>query len=233
MKPATMEIDAPRRDPRVALLLNGSNFACEVLQALRQSNVRPRLLVLPEYPPAMRSATRSAPAAEMLTQTLPRSRLLQLAGNLEIAYAPRAQQVQCAHLLRQHKIEFLLVACWPYLIDRLLLESATKAAVNLHPSLLPAYRGPDPIGAQLSCAEPHPGVSLHLLNAQFDQGDIVAQAELESGQAASDRASLERRCAVLGSELFIGALNGYDAGWNLLPQPPLTEDRADTVTSEY
>jgi methionyl-tRNA formyltransferase len=228
MKPATMEIEPTRRDPRFALFLNGSNFACEVLQALQQSNVCPSLLVLPEYPPAMRSA----PAGEMLSQTLPRRRLLQ-PGTIEIAYAPRAQQVQCAHLLRQHKIEFLLVACWPYLIDRLLLESATKAAVNLHPSLLPAYRGPDPIGAQLSCAEPHPGVSLHLLNAQFDQGDIVAQAELESGQAASDRASLERRCAVLGSELFIGALNGYDAGWNLLPQPPLTEDRADTVTSEY
>jgi methionyl-tRNA formyltransferase len=231
MKLGTMAIDATRREPRFALLLNGSNFACEVLQALQQSNVCPRMLVLPEYPPAMRATTKAAPAGEMLTETLPRSRLLQ-PGNIEVAYAPRAQQVPCAHLLRQHRIEFILVACWPYLIDRLLLESASKAAVNLHPSLLPAYRGPDPIGAQLSCAEPHPGVSLHLLNAQFDQGDIVAQAELEPGQGDYDRASLERRCAVLGSELFIGALNGYDAGWNLLPQPPLTGGLADTVASE-
>lgn len=222
-----MEIDAPRCEPRFALFLNGSNFACEVLQALQQSNVRPRLLVLPEYPPA----TRAEPTAEMLTQTSPRSRLLQ-PGSIEIAYAPRAHQVQCAHLLRQLRIEFILVACWPYLIDKPLLESATKAAVNLHPSLLPAYRGPDPIGAQLSCAEPHPGVSLHLLNAQFDQGDIVAQAELESVQADWGRASLERRCAVLGSELFIGALNGYDAGWNPVPQTSLAGELANTVASE-
>ena len=214
MKPATMEIDAAPRKPRFALFLNGSNFACEVLQALRQSNVCPTLLVLPEYPPA----TRAGPTVEMLTETSPRSRLLQ-PGSIEIVYAPRAHQVQCAHLLRQHRIEFILVACWPYLIDKPLLECATRAAVNLHPSLLPAYRGPDPIGAQLSSAEPHPGVSLHLLNAQFDQGDIVAQAELEPGLADFDRTSLERRCAVLGSELFISALNGYDAGWNLVPQP--------------
>jgi methionyl-tRNA formyltransferase len=232
MKPATMEIDAPRRESHFALFLNGSNFACEVLQALQQSNVCPTLLVLPEYPPAMRKTTKAGAAGEMLTQTLPRSRLLQLADTIEIAYAPRAQQVQCAHLLRQHRIEFILVACWPYLIDRLLLESATKAAVNLHPSLLPAYRGPDPIGAQLSCAEPHTGVSLHLLNSQFDRGDIVAQAELEPGPTDCDRACLEHRCAVLGSELFIGALNGYDAGWNLVPQPHFTGDRADTVASE-
>ena len=231
MKPATMEIDATRREPRFALLLNGSNFACEVLQALRQSNVCPRLLVLPEYPPAMKATTRAGPSTEMLTQTSPRSRLLQ-PGTIEIAYAPRAQQVQCAHLLRQHRIEFILVACWPYLIDKPLLESATKAAINLHPSLLPAYRGPDPIGAQLSCAEPHPGVSLHLLNAQFDQGDIVAQAELIPEPGIYDRASLERRCAILGSELFIGALNGYDAGWNPVPQPPLTGDLANTAANE-
>jgi methionyl-tRNA formyltransferase len=222
-----MEIDAPRREPSFALFLNGSNFACEVLQALQQANVHPGLLVLPEYAPA----TRAGPAAEILTQTSPRRRLLQ-PGTIEIAYAPRAQQVQCAHLLRQHRIEFILVACWPYLIGKPLLESVTKAAVNLHPSLLPAYRGPDPIGAQLSCAEPHVGVSLHLLNAQFDQGNIVAQAELDPGQADCDRASLERRCALLGSKLFIDALNGYDAGWNLLPQPSLAGELANTVANE-
>jgi methionyl-tRNA formyltransferase len=231
MKPSTMEIDASHRESRFALFLNGSNFACEVLQALQQSNVCPTLLVLPEYPPAMRKTTKAGSAGEMLTQTLPRSRLLQ-PGNIEIAYAPRAQQVQCAHLLRERRIEFILVACWPYLIDRLLLESATLAAVNLHPSLLPAYRGPDPIGAQLSCAELHPGVSLHLLNSQFDRGDIVAQAELEPGPSDCDRACLERRCAVLGSELFIDALNGYDAGWKLVSQLHLTGDLTDTVVSE-
>ena len=223
-----MKAESARREPRFALLLNGSDFACEVLQALQQSNVCPRLLVLPEYPPAVSAATQAAPAAQLLTRS-PR-RLIKLAGNIEIAYAPRARQAECAHLLRQQEIEFILVACWPYLIDKLLLESATKAAVNLHPSMLPAYRGPDPIGAQLDCAEPHPGVSLHLLNAQFDQGDIVSQAELV--QPENDRASLERRCAVLGSKLFIDALNGYDAGWNLLPQPSLTGDLADTLERE-
>ena len=223
-----MKAESARRKPSFALLLNGSDFACEVLQALQQSNVCPRLLVLPEYPPAVSAATQAAPAAQLLTRS-PR-RLIKLAGNIEIAYAPRARQAECAHLLRQQEIEFILVACWPYLIDKLLLESATKAAVNLHPSMLPAYRGPDPIGAQLDCAEPHPGVSLHLLNAQFDQGDIVSQAELV--QPENDRASLERRCAVLGSELFISALNEYDAGWNLVPQPPLPVDLADSVVSE-
>jgi len=223
-----MKAESARREPRFALLLNGSDFACEVLQALQQSNVCPRLLVLPEYPPAVSAATQAAPAAQLLTRS-PR-RLIKLAGNIEIAYAPRARQAECAHLLRQQEIEFILVACWPYLIDKLLLESATKAAVNLHPSMLPAYRGPDPIGAQLDCAEPHPGVSLHLLNAQFDQGDIVSQAELV--QPENDRDSLERRCAVLGSELFISALNEYDAGWNLVPQPPLPGDLADSVVSE-
>ena len=221
-----MKADSTQRRPRFALFLNGSNFACEVLQALQQAGVCPGLLVLPEYPPA----TSTIPVVGLLDGTPPPGRLSQLAGNIEIAYAPRAQQAQCAQLLRQHEIDFILVACWPYLIDRLLLASATKAAVNLHPSLLPAYRGPDPVAAQLSCAEPHRGVSLHLLNAQFDQGEIVAQAELEPGQLENDRASLEHRCAVLGAELFIEALNGYDAGWNLVSQPSSTGNMSETAT---
>ena len=221
-----MKAESAQHENRFALFLNGSDFACEVLQALQKSNMYPELLVLPEYPPA----ARAEPIAEMPGRS-PR-RLLQLAGNIDIAYAPRAQQAQCAHLLRQHGIEFILVACWPYLIGEQLLKSATRAAVNIHPSLLPAYRGPDPIGAQLNSAEAHPGVSLHLLNAEFDQGDIVAQAELEPGQAGNDRSSLERRCARLGSELFIDALNGYDAGWNLVPQPPLNPGLTDSAANE-
>ena len=61
---------------------------------------------------------------------------------------------------------------------------------------------------------------------------IEQYTELKPGPPDCDRACLERRCAVLGSELFIGALNGYDAGWKLVSQLHLTGDLTDTVASE-
>jgi methionyl-tRNA formyltransferase len=197
--------------PRYALLLNGSNFACEVLRALQQQDLPPDLLVLPQYPPA------GAIAAASIVETSPQP-LARLAGDIEIAYAPRLQQSRLAQRLRQAKFDFLLIACWPYLVEQCVVDSVTRGALNLHPSLLPRYRGPDPLGEQLAAGETRPGVSLHLVSQAFDEGDILAQSALPSPPAPANRSSLERACARLGSRLFIEALKGYDSGWRPIPQ---------------
>jgi methionyl-tRNA formyltransferase len=204
-----MTIDPGNCSFRYAFFSTGANFSCEVLQALRRENYLPALIVLPEYPPAER-----APAKSLMPGSAgPQRRLFQLADGVEIAYAPSELQTQCAQVLRQQSIEFILVACWPYLITGMLLNSASRAALNLHPSLLPDYRGADPIGEQLQSGEVQSGVSLHLLSDKFDEGDIVAQSGLSGTRAYTDRTSLENDCAQLGSQLFIDALNDYDAGW--------------------
>jgi hypothetical protein len=211
-------VEMAQRKPRFALFSNGANFACEALQSLQLKGFRPALLVLPEYSPAMTPAVTPGSITLVQNPCKPARRLIQLAGPVEIAYAPPAQQMQCSRLLQQHAIEFMLVACWPYLIDKSVVDSVSKGALNLHPSLLPCYPGADPIGEQLKDVDVKFGVTLHLLNSNFDQGDIVAQAELVDPQQHYQRDSLERTCAQLGSGLFIDALNEYDAGWQAIPQ---------------
>jgi phosphoribosylglycinamide formyltransferase-1 len=201
----------PQPRARYALLLNGSHFACEVLQALQQQGFPPDLLVLPEYPPA--SATSFALIEEGRPQPLSG-----LAGACEIAYAPRAHQARLAQRLRQAKFDFLLVACWPYLIEQTVVDSVAGRALNLHPSMLPRYPGPDPLGEQLEAGEKHLGVSLHLLSPVFDQGDILAQSPLPPGPTPGSRRGLEAACARLGSRLFIDALKGYDTGRQPIPR---------------
>ena len=198
-----------------ALLATGANFSCEVLQALLQNHYSPKLLILPEYPPAQSPLI---PGNDIVSGA-PERRLLEQAQDIDIGYAPEAKQVKCANLIRQYAIEFLLVACWPYLIDRPLIESAAKATLNMHPSLLPDYRGPNPIEQQLRRQESRFGVTLHLLNQRFDQGDIIAQAELADVGENPDRVYLEHRCAELGVGLFIEVVKEYDGGWKPNRQP--------------
>jgi len=198
-----------------ALLASGANFSCEVLQALQQRNYLPRLLVLPEYSPA----TGIQFAHEVMQSTVPQRRLLQLAQGIEIGYAPKAQQADCACLIKHLAIDFLLVACWPYLIDDILIDSARKGALNIHPSLLPEFRGPDPIEQQLECGHSSFGVSLHLLNQHFDQGDIIAQAELDDFEPPADLSCVEHHCALLGADLFIAAALQHEQGWEPVRQP--------------
>lgn len=208
----TRENDLPTAS--YALLASGANFSCEVLAALQQQRFLPELLILPEFPPAKTPS--SVPGN--IQPANPQRRLLQQAQGIEVAYAPQSQQAECARLINLHKIDFLLVACWPYLIDNRLIESSRKGALNMHPSLLPAFRGPDPIRHQLMDPGSCYGVSLHLLSQQFDQGDIVAQAKLENLHEPPDRLYLEQRCAILGVELFMHSINQHQQGWIRVPQ---------------
>jgi methionyl-tRNA formyltransferase len=197
-----------------ALLASGANFSCEVLHALQQQHYLPRLLVLPEFPPAHRVS----PANREIVSTTPQRRLIRQAPDIEIAYAAESRQAICASLIERYAIDFLLVACWPYLIGNKMIASARKAALNMHPSLLPDFRGPNPLAQQLVCRQPRFGVSLHLLNQQFDRGDIIAQAELEDPGEHPTHDSLEQRCAALGTDLFIAAVSQYEQGWKPIRQ---------------
>lgn len=208
------EIDTPGNN-RFAFLASGANFSCEVLQALQQLRHPPGLLVLPEYPPAQPV---SKPVSDLVAAT-PDRRILALGEGIETVYAPVGKQAELSGLIRQHNIDFILVACWTYLIDDALIKSPRKAALNLHPSLLPEFRGPNPVEQQLAQQTDRFGVTLHLLNDTFDQGDIIAQAELTDIGMNPDLLQLERRCALLGAELFIDAMKEHPRGWNPVPQP--------------
>ena len=187
---------------RFALLASGACFSREVLRCLRARGCPPAMLVLPEYPPA-------AIDARPLVEGSATRDFLQLGQGIEIAYAPQARQHEFADLVADRGFGFLLIACWPYLLLPRLIESPAGATLNLHPSLLPAYRGADPLSQQLAAGDSRFGVSLHMLNQRFDHGDIVEQAVLSSLAADSDRAGIERECARVGVDLFIEAMASY------------------------
>jgi methionyl-tRNA formyltransferase len=66
---------------------------------------------------------------------------------------------------------------FPFRIPMQQVRALPRGGVNLHPALLPAYRGPRPLTALCldGAAERHGGVSLHLLEEEFDAGALLAQ----------------------------------------------------------
>jgi methionyl-tRNA formyltransferase len=75
--------------------------------------------------------------------------------------------------------ELILVACFPRLVPRSIIDLAPEGGCNLHPSLLPALRGPDPLFWTLHQGLSHSGVTLHRLSDRFDTGEILAQRSVE------------------------------------------------------
>jgi methionyl-tRNA formyltransferase len=66
---------------------------------------------------------------------------------------------------------------FPFRIPMQQVRALPRGGVNLHPALLPAFRGPRPITALCleGAASRHGGVSLHQLEAEFDAGPLIAQ----------------------------------------------------------
>jgi methionyl-tRNA formyltransferase len=88
-----------------------------------------------------------------------------------------------------------------HLIPESVLALATLGAFNLHPSLLPAYRGRAPVNWVLVNGERETGVTLHHMVARADAGDIVGQREVAIDD--SDNAlTLYRKLVPLGVKLI-------------------------------
>lgn len=88
-----------------------------------------------------------------------------------------------------------------HLIPESVLELAPLGAYNLHPSLLPAYRGRAPVNWVLVNGEREAGVTLHYMVARADAGDIVGQRAVAIDD--NDNAlTLYRKLVPLGVELI-------------------------------
>ncbi len=68
-----------------------------------------------------------------------------------------------------------VVSCFPWLLPARLLEHYPLGMLNIHPSLLPAYRGPSPLYWQYRDGRLETGVTVHRVTEELDAGPIVRQ----------------------------------------------------------
>ncbi len=82
-------------------------------------------------------------------------------------------------ILRSVSPDFIFSFYYRHMIPQAILDAATIAPLNLHGSLLPKFRGRCPVNWVLIKGESESGVTLHVMEAKPDAGDIVAQKEVE------------------------------------------------------
>ena len=103
--------------------------------------------------------------------------------------------------------KYIVCVCFPLQLPPALLQFPTHGCLNLHPSLLPAYRGPAPTFWQLRAGERSGGITLHYMNQGLDTGDVVAKRMVEIPMGISAR-ELERDLGIQGAELIQQTLAG-------------------------
>lgn len=101
--------------------------------------------------------------------------------------------------------DLIVVACFPWRVPGWLRSLPAGGCVNIHPSLLPDGRGPEPVYWAFRWNLAETGVSLHLVDAGLDTGPIVAQRGYTIPEDATLK-SLEGDLARLGASLLIDRL---------------------------
>lgn len=151
---------------RVALLTVSPDVVLTLGEMLRSRGHELAAVVLPAGPDGSRPRTPLAwQVMHQVLESVPPSTDVLLAGRRD----------RLTPLLSAVKPDFLLSFFFPWRIPPEALALAPLGAVNGHPSLLPRYRGPNPLGWTLRNDEPEVGLTFHRMDARFDTGPILAQ----------------------------------------------------------
>ena len=113
--------------------------------------------------------------------------------------------------LRALAPDAIVVAAYGLILPKAVLEIPTFGCLNVHASLLPAYRGASPINAAILAGLDETGVSIMLMDEGMDTGPVLRQA----GQPilpADTTESLSARLAEQGADLLVATLHEWLAG---------------------
>jgi len=124
-------------------------------------------------------------------------------------------------IIKGNHHDLLLVATFHRIIPRRII-SLVPLCVNIHPSLLPKYRGPTPIAWALFNGEKETGVTAHFLTERLDSGSILIQRKITI-MDGDDENTLRRKLAVLAGEVSRDLISQIRSNL-LMPCPQKEED---------
>ena len=109
------------------------------------------------------------------------------------------------------KPDVIVVASYGQFLKKNLLAVPRLGTINVHPSLLPKYRGASPIQWALANGDIETGVSVLYVTPKMDAGDVLAQESFPI-TPADTYCALEPKLAALGAQLLVRVLDQFRAG---------------------
>jgi methionyl-tRNA formyltransferase len=196
--------------------LGTSDFAVQVLRRLADSPHRPVLVVTrPDRPKGRGRKLQSPPVADA-------ARLI----GLPLYQPDSVNSDESRERIAEARPDEVIICAFGALIrDPLLSE---HPMLNVHPSLLPRWRGAAPIERAIDAGDTTTGVCIMRPTAAMDAGPVCLAEEVEI-RPDDDYASLSRRLANVGGELLVRAL---DERPDCVEQPSDGITIADKITAE-
>ncbi|MDP3767093.1 MAG: methionyl-tRNA formyltransferase [Dehalococcoidia bacterium] len=189
------------------VFMGSPDFALPTLRRLIESEHDVvGVVTQPDRPAGRRRHSRPPPAKQVA-----------LEHGLPVLQPERVNAPDALHGVRRLEPDAIVIAAYGQILRQPLLDIPRRGLLNVHASLLPAYRGASPVVAALLAGERETGVTILEVVLELDAGPIVTQRSLpiEPNDTAG---TLSAKLARLGADLLIEVLPAWERG-ELTPQP--------------
>ena len=177
-----------------------SDFSLIVLDELKKNRVIPELIVTtPDKPQGRKMILTPTPTKVW-------------AENNSIEYITPTRLKEEFFLKKISEYNLFIVASYGKIIPKEVIDMPEYKVLNIHPSLLPKYRGPSPLQEQILNDEKEVGVSIMLIDEQVDHGDIITQEKVEIKNWPISFYELQELLARKGGDMLVKILPDWIKG---------------------
>jgi len=174
-------------------------------------------LIVNQYQVVAVYAQPDRPAGRGRARVSPPVKRAALAWELPVVQPTGLKEAEVvAQLTRSHP-DVIVVAAFGQILPKSVLAIPRFGCINVHPSLLPRFRGASPVASAILAGDEFTGVSIILMDEGLDTGPILARAQIPISPQDTT-GSLTTKLSLLGARLLLEALSYWLRG-QLTPQP--------------
>jgi methionyl-tRNA formyltransferase len=176
-------------------------FAVYVLEELKKSDIIPSLIVTtPDKPQGRKLIITPTPTKEWAME-----------NNVPVLQPAKLDDDFKAKL-KSGNYDLAIVAAYGKILPQSVLDIPKYGFINVHPSLLPKFRGASPIESAMLSDEEKTGTTIMVVDAKMDHGAILAQKELDNPTLSYSFEKIEKELAVIGGRLLIDVIPKWISG---------------------
>jgi methionyl-tRNA formyltransferase len=148
---------------------------------------------------------------------MPPTKLVAIEHSIPIHQPLKVRAPECLDLIREIAPDCIVVVAYGQIIPKSILDLPPKGIINVHGSLLPAYRGAAPIQWAIARGDKETGVTTMLMDEGMDTGPSLLTRKISIGPEDTGK-SLGAKMAPLGADLLLETLEAWEHG-KITPQP--------------
>src|SRR4030042_1231795 len=141
-----------------------------------------------------------------------------LGTNLSVLQPEKERNPEWVAKIKEINPELIILTAYGQIIPQEILDIPKYGAINIHPSLLPCWRGASPIQAAILNGDKETGTSLMLMDKDMDHGPIIQNSKFKIQNSKINYKELENQLIETASDLLIKTLPDYIEG-KIIAQP--------------